>query len=154
MRKLAQGLPPLPTVGGHALATRVAGLLLVGGAALIAITIVLPPAAEGSDLLILGYGAIAAVCGGLLLTRRRVSEPILGLAAALGTAIVTLATLEGGPGQGTGDNEILFLWISLFAFWFLDLRHAILQLALIGVGDALFLGEQAADFAAGYRAGW
>jgi signal transduction histidine kinase len=149
MQKLAHGLPPLPTVGGHALATRVAGLLLVGGAILIGVTVVLPPAAEGSDLLILGYGVIAALSGSLLLTRRRVSEPVLGLAAALGTAIVTLATLEGGPGQGTGDNEVLFLWISLFAFWFFDLRHALLQLALIGVGDALFLGEQSSGFAAG-----
>jgi signal transduction histidine kinase len=149
LRKFAQGLPPLPTVGGHALATRVAGLLLVGGAILIAVTVALPPAAEGSDLLILGYGLVAAVCGVLLLTRRRVSEPILGLAAALGTVIITLATLEGGAGKGTGDNEVLFLWISLFAFWFLDIRHALLQLALIGVGDALFLGQQAADFAAG-----
>jgi hypothetical protein len=50
-----------------------------------------------------------------------------------------LVTLEGGPGRGTGDNEVLYLWISLFAFWFLGLRHALLQLALIGVGDALFL---------------
>ena len=149
LRKLAHGLPPLPTVGGHALATRVAGLLLLGGAILIAVTVILPPAAEGSDLLIVGYGAVAAVSGLLLLTRRRVSEPTLGLAAALGTAIVTLATLEGGPGRGTGDNEVLFLWISLFAFWFLDIRHALLQLALIGVGDALFLGQQASDFAAG-----
>jgi signal transduction histidine kinase len=149
LRKFAQGLPPLPTVGGNALATRVAGLLLVGGAILIAVTVALPPAAEGSDLLILGYGVVAAVCGVLLLTRRRVSEPILGLAAALGTVIITLATLEGGPGKGTGDNEILFLWISLFSFWFLQLRHALLQLALIGVGDGLFLGQQAADFAAG-----
>lgn len=149
LRKFAHGLPPLPTIGGHALATRVAGLLLVGGAILIAVTVVLPPAAEGSDLLILGYGAVAAVCGLLLLTRRRVSEPALGLAAALGTVIVTLATLEGGPGKGTGDNEVLFLWISLFAFWFLDLRHALLQLALIGIGDALFLNQQAADFASG-----
>jgi len=149
LRKFAHGLPPLPTIGGHALATRVAGLLLVGGAILIAVTVVLPPAAEGSDLLILGYGAVAAVCGLLLLTRRRVSEPVLGLAAALGTVIVTLATLEGGPGKGTGDNEVLFLWISLFAFWFLDLRHALLQLALIGIGDALFLNQQAADFASG-----
>jgi signal transduction histidine kinase len=149
LRKFAQGLPPLPTVGGHALATRVAGLLLVGGAILTVITVALPPAAEGSDLLILGYGVVAAVCGVLLLRRRRVSEPILGLAAALGTVIITLATLEGGAGKGTGDNEVLFLWISLFAFWFLDIRHALLQLALIGVGDALFLGQQAADFAAG-----
>jgi signal transduction histidine kinase len=149
LRKLAHGLPPLPTIGGHALATRVAGLLLVGGALLIAVTVLLPPAAEGSDLLILGYGVVAGLAGALMLSRRRVSEPVLGLAAALGTAIVTLATLEGGPGQGTGDNEVLFLWISLFAFWFLDIRHALLQLALIGVGDALFLGEQASDFAAG-----
>jgi signal transduction histidine kinase len=149
LRKLAHGLPPLPTIGGHALATRVAGLLLVGGAILIAVTVVLPPSAEGSDLLILGYGAVAALSGLLLLSRRRVSEPTLGLAAALGTAIVTLATLEGGPGKGTGDNEVLFLWIALFAFWFLDLRHAFLQLALIGVGDALFVGDQSSDFAAG-----
>jgi signal transduction histidine kinase len=149
LRKFAQGLPPLPTIGGHALATRVAGLLLLGGALLIVVTVILPPAAEGSDLLILGYGGVAAVCGVLLVTRRRVSEPVLGLAAALGTALVTLATLEGGPGKGTGDNEVLFLWISLFAFWFLGIRHALLQLALIGVGDALFLGQQASDFAAG-----
>ena len=61
LRKLGHGLPPLPTVGGRALATRVAGLLLVGGAILIVVTVALPPAAEGSDLLILGYGGVAAV---------------------------------------------------------------------------------------------
>jgi signal transduction histidine kinase len=149
LRKLGHGLPPLPTIGSHALATRVAGLLLVGGAILIAVTVVLPPAAQGSDLLIVGYGAIGALAGLILLTRRQVSEPALGLAAALGTTIVTLATLEGGTGRGTEDNEVLFLWISLFAFWFLDIRHALFQLALIGVGDALFLNQQAPDFAAG-----
>jgi signal transduction histidine kinase len=149
LRKLGHGLPPLPTIGGRALATRVAGLLLVGGAILIVVTVALPPAAEGSDLLILGYGAVAGVAGGWLLSTRRASEPVLGGAAALGTLIITLATLEGGPGRGTGDNEVLFLWISLFAFWFLGLRHALLQLALIGAGDALFLGVQAPSFAAG-----
>jgi signal transduction histidine kinase len=149
LRKLARGLPPLPTIGGRALATRVAGLLLVGGAILIVITVALPPAAHGSDLVILAYGVVAAIAGSWLLAKRRVSEPVLGIAAALGTAIVTLATLEGGPGRGTGDNEVLFLWISLFSFWFLGLRHALLQLALIGVADALFLGEQAPDFAGG-----
>jgi signal transduction histidine kinase len=149
LRKLGQGLPPLPTIGGQALATRVAGLLLVGGAVLIAVTVVLPPAAKGSDLLILGYGVVAAISGAWLLSQRRVSEPVLGGAAALGTVIITLATLEGGTGRGTGDNEVLFLWISLFAFWFFDLRHALLQLALIGVGDALFLNQQADSFAAG-----
>jgi signal transduction histidine kinase len=149
LRKLAHGLPPLPTIGGRALATRVAGLLLAGGAILIAVTVALPPAAEGSDLLILGYGAVAAVCGALLLTRRRVDEPILGLAAALGTAVITLATLEGGHMTGTEDNEVLFLWVSLFAFWFFDLRHALLQLGLIGVADAILLIDQHPSFSDG-----
>ena len=147
LRKLGHGLPPLPTIGGRALATRVAGLLLVGGALLIAVTVALPPSAAGSDLLILGYGAVAAVCGALLLSRRRVNEPVLGLAAALGTAVITLATLEGGHMTGTEDNEVLFLWVSLFAFWFFDLRHALLQLGLIGVADAVLLIDQHPTFA-------
>ena len=149
LRKLTHGLPPLPTIGGRALATRVAGLLLVGGAILIVVTVALPPAAEGSDMLILGYGAVAAVCGGLLLSRRRVDEPVLGLAAALGTAVITLATLEGGHGTGTEDNEVLFLWVSLFAFWFFTLRHALLQLGLIGVADAVLLIDQHPSFSDG-----
>jgi signal transduction histidine kinase len=142
LRKLAHGLPPLPTIGGRALATRVAGLLLVAGAILIAVTVALPPAAEGSDLLILGYGALAAVGGSLMLTRRRVSEPVLGGAAALGTLVITVATLEGGHGTGTEDNEVLFLWVSLFSFWFLGLRHALVQLGLIGAADAVLLIDQ------------
>jgi signal transduction histidine kinase len=149
LQKLAHGLPPLPTIGSRALATRVAGLLLVGGAILIAITVALPPAAAGSDLLILGYGAVAAVFGALMLARRRVSEPVLGLAAALGTAVITLATLEGGHGTGTEDNEVLFLWVSLFAFWFFDLRHALLQLGLIGAADAVLLIDQHPSFSDG-----
>ena len=147
LRRLGHGLPPLPTIGGRALATRVAGLMLVGGAVLIGVTVALPPSAAGSDLLILGYGAIAAVCGALLLSRRRVNEPVLGLAAALGTAVITLATLEGGHMTGTEDNEVLFLWVSLFAFWFFDVRHALLQLGLIGVADAVLLIDQHPTFA-------
>jgi signal transduction histidine kinase len=149
LRNLAHGLPPVPTIGGHALATRVAGLLLVGGALLIAVTVVLPPSAEGSDMLIIGYGAVAGLAGALMLSRRRVSEPTLGLAAALGTTVITLATLEAGQGVGAEDNEVLFLWVSLFAFWFFDLRHALLQLGLIGVADAILLFDDGPALSAG-----
>lgn len=142
LRALSHGLPPVPTVGGRALATRVAGLLLVGGAILIAVTVALPPAAQGSDLVILGYGAFAGLGGVMLLARRRVDEPILGLAAALGTIVITVATLEAGTGRGADDNEVLYLWVSLFAFWFFDLRHAFLQLALIGAGDSILLIDE------------
>lgn len=116
---------------------------------LIAVTVVLPPSAEGSDLLILGYGAVAGLAGALMLSRRRVSEPVLGLAAALGTAVITLATLEAGQGVGAEDNEVLFLWVSLFAFWFFDLRHALLQLGLIGVADAILLIDDGPSLSAG-----
>src|SRR3954447_8751692 len=149
LRKLAHGLPPLPTIGGHALATRVAGLLLLGGAILIGVTVVLPPAAEGSDLLILGYGVVAGLAGVLMVSRRRVSEPVLGLAAALGTAVISLATLAAGQGVGAEDNEVLFLWVSLFAFWFFDIRHALLQLGLIGVADAVLLIDDGPTLSAG-----
>ena len=50
---------------------------------------------------------------------------------------------------GTEDNEVLFLWVSLFAFWFLDLRHALLQLGLIGAGDVILLIDQHPTFADG-----
>ncbi len=149
LRALSHGLPPVPTVGGRALATRVAGLLLVGGAILIAVTVALPPAAQGSDLVILGYGAFAGLGGVMLLARRRVDEPILGLAAALGTIVITVATLEAGAGRGAEDNEVLYLWVSLFAFWFFDLRHAFLQLALIGAGDAILLIDEGPMLSAG-----
>jgi signal transduction histidine kinase len=145
VRALATGLPPVSTIGGRPLATRVAGVLLLGGSMLIVLTVALPPAAEGSDLLILGYGLVAGVVGAILLAKRRVSEPVLGLVAALGTAVITLSTLEAGAGTGAEDNEVLYLWVSLFAFWFFGLRHALLQLALIGIADAVLLINQSPD---------
>ena len=145
---ITSGLPPVPTAGGRALATRIAGMLL-GGAVLIVVTVALPPAAGGSDLLILAYGVIAGAVGAVLVARRRVSEPVLGAVAALGTAVITLATLEAGAGTGAEDNEVLYLWVSLFCFWFFGLRHALLQLALIGIADAVLLIDQSPMFAAG-----
>jgi signal transduction histidine kinase len=149
LQKLSTGLPPLPMIGGRPLATRVAGLLMVTGAALILLTVAMPPAAGGSDLLILGYGIVLGVVGVALLAKRRVTEPVLGMVAALGTAVITLATLEAGAGVGAEDNEVLYLWVSLYAFWFLGLRHALLQLALIGVADAVLLIDEAHGLAAG-----
>jgi signal transduction histidine kinase len=138
-----------PDRGGRRLATRTSGLLMLGGAALIAVTVALPPAAHGSDLLILGYGAVAAATGIAILARGPASELALGLVAALGTAVITLATLEAGQGRGAEDNQILYLWVSFYAFWFFGIRHALAQLALIGLGDALLLVDWESELAAG-----
>jgi len=146
---LSSGLPPVAADGGRDFATLAAGVMLLLGAGLIVLTVALPPAARGSDLLILGYGAVPALVGLILLRRRRVSELALGGVAALGTAVITLATLEAGAGVGAEDNQVLYLWVAVFSFWFLGLRHALGQVGLIGIADAILLMDKGEDFAAG-----
>lgn len=122
---------------------------MLGGALLIAVTVALPPAARGSDLLILAYGVVAAVVGTLILARGPASERTLGLVAALGTAVITLATIEAGAGRGAEDNQVLYLWVAFYSFWFFGIRHALFQLALIGVADAALLIDEGPSLAAG-----
>lgn len=126
---------------GRAVAARAAGLMMLAGAALAVVSVLLPPRAGGSDAAVLTLGAIAAVFGGgLLALRRTPSERALGVAVATGTALITLATHEGGGTEtGTQDNEMLYLWICLLAFNFLTLRHALAQLSLVAAAYALLL---------------
>lgn len=138
----AEGGRPTP------LRERILGWLMLAGGAVAFLTVLLPPAAARSDAAVMLCGAVALVVGLLLLSAadQGVSPPefLLGLAAALGTALIAAATWAGGDGPtGTADNQILFLWIILFAFYFFSLRHAILQLVLIGLAYAVVL----ADFA-------
>jgi diguanylate cyclase (GGDEF)-like protein len=113
---------------------------MLAGGAVGALTIALPPAAEHSELAVGLAAATATVIGGvLLLIRRPVATPILGGVVALGTLLITLGTYEGGSASGTGDNEMLYVWICLFSFYFLSLQHALAQLALVGVGYAAVL---------------
>lgn len=131
----------------HRLAARSAGLMMLAGAALVAITVLLPPRASGSDLLILGFGGVAALLGlALLLRREPLPEPALGVTVAIGTALITLATREGGAnGTGTADNGMLYLWVCLFAFNFFSLPHALAQLGLVAAGYAWIMSAVPAD---------
>ena len=117
---------------------------MLAGAALAVVTVALPPAAVGSDAAVLAIGAVAGAAGtALLLTSRELSESTLGVVAALGTALITVATWEGGfDGTGTADNQMLYVWVCLYSFFFFSTRLAILQLALVGVAYALLLSSQ------------
>ncbi len=139
LNRLLEPLPAAP----RADAVRAAGMLLLAGGLLALLTVVLPPPAEGSESLILIVGSIATT-GGLilLLGRPYVSENGLSAIALFGTVMITVATHEGGPDAGTADNEILFLWISLYAFYFLSLPHALGQVAVIAVAYAWLLASQ------------
>jgi diguanylate cyclase (GGDEF)-like protein len=121
----------------------IAVLMLIGGA-LAGITVLLPPAGTGSDAVVLVVGGAAAATGAVILALRRpLPEWALGIVAVGGTVLVTVATYEGGAhGTGTDDNEMLYIWICLFSFYFFTFRHALLQLGIVGLAYALLLNAQ------------
>ncbi len=124
--------------------TRAFGTLMLAGGALAGITVALPPAATGSDAAVVALGALAAVVGTVLvLLGRELPEWQLGLVGVLGTALITVATYEGGfDGTGTADNQMLYIWVCLFSFYFLGLRTALLQLGAVGLAYAWLLSQQ------------
>jgi diguanylate cyclase (GGDEF)-like protein len=117
------------------LAVRVIGIIGVAGGSLALITALMPPPADGSEAAILAVGAVSlAVGAALLVLKPKLGEAPLALLAVLGTALITITTHEGGAEGGTAANEVLYLWVSLYAFFFLRLRTALLVMAAIGVG--------------------
>jgi diguanylate cyclase (GGDEF)-like protein len=119
---------------------------MLAGGAVGALTIALPPAAEHSELFVAAIATVAAVVGAVLLfIRRPVSDHLLGAVVALGTALITLATYEAGGGTGTADNQMLYVWICLFSFYFFSVPHAVGQLALVGGAYATLLASSPAS---------
>jgi diguanylate cyclase (GGDEF)-like protein len=117
--------------------------MMVAGAALGVVSVILPPRAAGSDAIVMVTIAIAATLG-IAMMRSRFSLPewALGAAFATGTVLITLGTYEGGThSAGTDDNEMFYVWICLLAFNFLSFRHAVGQLAFIGIAYSLLLAD-------------
>jgi diguanylate cyclase (GGDEF)-like protein len=124
------------------LAVRVFGIIGVAGGALALLTAALPPPAEGSEALICAVGAVSLLTGAvLLLLRPRLDDLPLAVLAVLGTVLITVTTREGGAAGGTAANEILYLWISLYVFYFFGFRTAVLELAAVGAGFAWLLSS-------------
>jgi diguanylate cyclase (GGDEF)-like protein len=79
----------------------------------------------------------------MLVSRRELPGSLIGAIGIFGTVLITLATYAGGgPDSGTADNEVLYVWVGLFAFYFLSLRAAMVQLAAVGVAYAWLLSAQ------------
>ncbi|HEX2466990.1 MAG TPA: GGDEF domain-containing protein [Solirubrobacterales bacterium] len=122
---------------------RAAGALMLAGGALALTTVLLPPGPAGSELAVVVVGVVALVLGALLFgLYPRLSEPLLGLVAALGTVMITVSTQEGGASASA--NEVLYVWVCLYSFYFFSLPHALGQLALIGIAFALMLADSPA----------
>jgi diguanylate cyclase (GGDEF)-like protein len=124
--------------------TRVAGGLLIAGGALAWIGIVLPPAASGSEVVI-GVLGTAVIATGVVMVaiRRRLSDPVLGVIVALGTIAITVSTREGGgAGTGTEDNEMLYLWVALYSFYFFRPALALAQMGVVAGSYAWLLSTE------------
>ena len=124
-------------------AVRAMGVLGLAGGVLSVVSATTPPTAEGSEAMVLVIGALSVLWGVYLLAMRPVlGERGLAVLSVLGTTLITIATKEGGLTGGAADNEILYLWVIFYVFYFLTLPNALLQTVLVGAGYAWVLSTQ------------
>lgn len=130
---------------------RIGGAMLLAGGLLGFLTLLVPHTAAGGDLPIMLASSVAGLAGALLILRPRWFPMwVTPLFVALGTVLITLATKTAGvSGTGASDNEVLYLMVVLYAFYFLTARQAVIQLAFVGLAYGwLLAGEVPVDVGA------
>ena len=119
--------------------------LLFGSAALICVTGVLVPGeAQFDDNVLLATSATAAlVCAFLLVVNERVPEWTYHPIGVIGTAVSTAAAY--GWGTESAYGPLLYVWVTMFAFYVFSRGTALLHLALMAAayGLALILEDPA-----------
>ena len=100
---------------------RIGGAMLLAGGRSGFLTLLVPHTANGGDLPIILASSVASLAGGLLIARPRWFPLwVTPFFVALGTVLITLATETAGvSGTGAADNEVLYLMVVLYAFYFL-----------------------------------
>jgi diguanylate cyclase (GGDEF)-like protein len=113
--------------------------LLFGAAALICLTGVLVPGHDQFDDGVLLAAAIAAgaMCVVLLLANERVPEWSYHPIGVIGTAIATAAAY--GWGTESAYGPLLYVWVTMFAFYVFNRGAALVHLALMAAAYALAL---------------
>lgn len=113
---------------------QVAGLLFLVGTVTTVLGIVFPhsPQAEVAGFWVLA-AVMAATSLGLFALRERLPRSAYLVVIALGSAIVSLAVYFNGERHGgrAADNEVLYLWIALYAGYFFTRAQMIGQLVVV-----------------------
>jgi diguanylate cyclase (GGDEF)-like protein len=120
--------------------------LLFGAAALICVAgVALPGEAESDDAVLLVTAAAAALgCAVLLIANERVPEWTYHPIGVIGTAVATAAAY--GWGTGSAYGPLLYVWVTMFAFYVFSRGAALVHLALMAAAYALVLAlEDPAD---------
>jgi diguanylate cyclase (GGDEF)-like protein len=123
-----------------AIMATVLGALFVAGAAIGALSLILPHPSEYDTSALWNNVAIAFVFGCvLLLLRRRLPVWSLQLGVLAGTVIVTRAVYYGH--DPSGYYTFWYLWISIYAFFFIGGRWGAVQVGAVGAAYAWVLTE-------------
>jgi len=119
-------------------------MLLAGGVLALLTTVISHPEVSGGDTPTVVAGCLALALGAIL-----VAWPELAPQWAtpyfvfFGTVLVTLTTRTAGVAGGTGgaDNEVLYLMVVLYSFYFLTTRQAVAQLIFVALAYGALLLE-------------
>ena len=116
------------------------GTLFLAGAAIGALSLVLPHPAEYDEGALWSNVTIAFVGGvALLALRRRLPPWVIQLMLLAGTGIVTRAVYLGE--DPSGYYTFWYLWVGVFAFFFFGRLSGILHITAIGASYAWVLAE-------------
>jgi diguanylate cyclase (GGDEF)-like protein len=140
--------PPLAhsRAAARQMAKWLGSLLLAGGA--VATAVVALPLPGSTDRVGLGGVGVAALTSGALvwLLCGRLSPLAVKLLLPAVTVLVGMAVLFDGA--AASPSAIFYVWVVLYAAYFLSPRQAGVQIAVIGVVHALVLGAQGLEDAA------
>jgi diguanylate cyclase (GGDEF)-like protein len=119
--------------------------LLVAGGAFASLAVAALPLPAGTDEVgLAGVGAVALISGSLVfLLRRRISPLAVNLLLPAVTTLIGLSVLFDGAVSSPG--AIFYVWVVLYAAYFLTPRQVVLQLGAIGVVHALVLTSRGLD---------
>jgi diguanylate cyclase (GGDEF)-like protein len=116
-------------------------LLLAGGSFAVLAVLALP-LPSGTDLRgLASVGAVALLCGAVVWSlRERISPLAVNLLLPAVTAVVGLAELFDGV--GSSSTAMFYVWVVLYAGYFLTRKQAALQLIAIAATQAVVLSAQ------------
>ncbi len=123
------------------LMARAGAALLAAGGLLALSVIALPHADQIDEAAFLVIAAVALLCAGITITfGPRLPQVAFTGIAMLGIALVTASIYFTGPeSSGVAENELIYLWPTLYAAYFFNRRAVAATLVFVAVAYALVL---------------
>lgn len=136
--------PETSLMRGTAYRRRIGGVMLIAGGLLAFATLLISGTEADALVAMVVPGCVAIGLGAALILRPRFApEWATPFFVALGTLLITLSTRTAGVGGAeAADNEVLYLMVVLYSFYFLSTSQAFLQLAIVGIAYGAILLEE------------